>query len=71
MGEPRRRRNSQGGPLRGMKTRSRDQGRTAGVGSVKRRSPGFGAMGETRRFQTFPPSPGTGRLGPKPILRPA
>jgi hypothetical protein len=32
-----------------MKTRSRDEGRTAGVGSVKRPSPGFGAMGETRR----------------------
>jgi len=32
-----------------MKTRSRDQGRTAGVGSVKRTSPGFGAMGEKRR----------------------
>ena len=35
--------------LWGMKTRSRDQGRTAGVGSVKRPSPGFGPMGETRR----------------------
>src|SRR5215469_13312094 len=33
----------------GIRTRSRDQGRTAGVGSVKRRSLGFGAMGETRR----------------------
>ena len=33
----------------GMKTRSRDQGRTAGVGSVKRPSRGFGPMGETRR----------------------
>ena len=39
--------------LRGMKTRSGDQGRTAGVGSVKRRSPGFGAMGETRRIRPF------------------
>ena len=29
-----------------MKIRSRDQGRTAGVGSVKRRSPGGGVMGE-------------------------
>jgi len=41
------------GLLRGMKTRSRDQGRTAGVGSVKRRSPGFGAMGKTRRNRPF------------------
>src|SRR5215469_6628980 len=38
-----------GRPLRGIRTSSRDQGRTAGVGSVKRPSPGFGAMGETRR----------------------
>ena len=37
----------------GMKTRSRDQDRMAGVGSVKRPSPEFGAMGETRRFPTF------------------
>jgi hypothetical protein len=29
-----------------MKTHSRDQGRTAGVGSVKRPSPGFVAMVE-------------------------
>jgi hypothetical protein len=36
-----------------MKTRSRDQDRTAGVGWVKRPSRGFGAMGETRRFRTF------------------
>ena len=36
-------------PQHHMKTRSRDQGRTAGVGSVKRPSPEFGAMGETRR----------------------
>jgi len=36
-----------------MKTRSRDQGRTAGIGSVKRPSPGFGAMGETRRKRTI------------------
>ena len=35
--------------LWGMKTRSRDQGRAAGIGSVKRPSPGFGAMGEMRR----------------------
>src|SRR6516162_1070900 len=34
-----------------MKTGSRDQGRTTGVSSVKRPSPGFGAMGETRRFR--------------------
>ena len=34
-----------------MKTRSRGQGRTAGVGSVKRPSPGFGPIGETRRKQ--------------------
>ena len=32
-----------------MKTRSRDHDRTAGVGSVKRPSPGF--MGETRRLR--------------------
>jgi hypothetical protein len=37
------------GRLWGMKTRSRDRGRTAGVGSVKRTSPMFGAMGEKRR----------------------
>jgi hypothetical protein len=36
-----------------MKTRSRDQGRTAGGGSVKRTSPGFGAMGEKRRKPTI------------------
>ena len=34
-----------------MKTRSRGQGRTAGVGSVKRPSAGFGPIGETRRKQ--------------------
>jgi len=33
----------------GYEDRSHDQGRTAGVGSVKRPSPGLGAMGETRR----------------------
>ena len=38
----------------GMKTRSRDQGRTAGVGSVKRRSPKFEAMGEKRRNLPLP-----------------
>jgi len=36
-----------------MKTRSRDQDRTAGIGSVKRPLPGFGAMGETRRYRPF------------------
>jgi hypothetical protein len=36
-----------------MRTHSRDQGRTAGVGSVKRSSPGFGPMGETRRNRPF------------------
>ena len=41
------------GQLWGIKTRSRDQGRTAGVGSVKRPSPVFGPMGETRRNQPF------------------
>ena len=34
--------------------RGSDQGRTAGVGSVKRPSQGFGPMGETRRLRTFP-----------------
>jgi hypothetical protein len=36
-----------------MKTRSRNQDRKAGVGSVKRPSLGFGAMGETRRKRLF------------------
>jgi hypothetical protein len=52
-----------------MKTRSPDQGRTAGVGSVKRPSPGFGAMGETRRLQTFPPLPPNGEVRSKVIKR--
>ena len=37
----------------GMRTHSRDQARTAGVGSVKRPSPRFGAEGETRRNGQF------------------
>jgi hypothetical protein len=41
------------GPEGGMKTGSRDQGRTAGVGLVKRPSLEFGAMGETRRKPPF------------------
>ena len=47
-----------------MKTRSRDQGRTAGVGLVKRPAPGFRAMGDTRRFRTFPSSPRNGKGQP-------
>jgi hypothetical protein len=49
-----------------MKTRSGDQDRTAGVGSVKRPSPGFWAMGETRRLPTFLSSPWNG--DPKQIF---
>jgi hypothetical protein len=41
-----------------MKTRFRDHDRTAGVGSVKRPSPGFGAMGDTRRKRPFPSKDG-------------
>ena len=48
-----------------MKTRSRDQGRTAGVGSVKRHSPGFGAMGETRRKTTFGSPDDNGSIEPQ------
>ena len=55
----------------GMKTRSRDQGRTAGVGSVKRTSPGFGAMGEKRRLRTLPPSPLNGAKPTFPQFNPA
>jgi len=50
-----------------MTTRSRDQGRTAGVGSVKRPSPGFGAMGETRRNQPFRSSDLTAWFDPKEL----
>ena len=47
-------------PQHHMKTRSSDQGRTAGVGSVKRPSPEFGAMGERRRFRPFARTLSTG-----------
>ena len=43
---------------RGMKTRSRDQGRTAGVGSVGRPSPGRTGMAAMRRLQPFPQTTG-------------
>src|SRR5262249_38434113 len=35
----------------------------AAVGSVKGSSRARGAMGKTRRFQTFPSFPGTGKFG--------
>jgi hypothetical protein len=49
-----------------MKTRSPDQGRTASVGSVKRPSPGFEAMGETRRFRPIARPKSSSKVRPKP-----
>ena len=51
-------------PKWSMKTRSRDQGRTAGVGWVKRPSPGFGAMGETRRIRPLAGPKSSGKVRP-------
>src|SRR6516162_5558639 len=48
-----------------MKTRSRDQGRTAGVGSVKRPSPGFGPMGKTHRLRPFAGPKSSGKVRPR------
>src|SRR6516165_8945465 len=48
-----------------MKTRSREQGRTTGVGSVKRPSPRFGEWARCADSGRSPDRKGTARLDPQ------